>query len=117
MKRGLTSRLTILVLPAALAACQLVGLEEHVTATPAVDLRGLTCARWFEISDGERLIVADRLVGASADLLDRIRIRQHQPRGTARDVLIRDVVGSLTKNCEAWPPRERSVGELMEALY
>jgi hypothetical protein len=117
MKRSLTSRFTILALPAVLAACQMVGLEEHVPTSAAPDPGAMTCARWLDISEGERLTLADQLVGASVDLLDRIRVRQHRPRGTPRDILIRDVVGSLTKNCEVWPPRERSVGELMEALY
>lgn len=117
MKRSRTSGLAVLVLPAVLAACQLVGLEEHVTTSPAPEPGAMTCAGWLEISEGERLTLADQLVGASGDLLDRIRVRQHRPQGTARDILIRDVVGSLTKNCEVWPPRERSLGELMDALY
>ncbi|HEX5823225.1 MAG TPA: hypothetical protein VFY18_02090 [Candidatus Limnocylindrales bacterium] len=77
----------------------------------------MTCGRWLRISEAERLILADALVGASPDLLERIRVRQHQPPGTARDVLIRDVVGSLTKNCEVAAPREPSLGDLMDALY
>jgi hypothetical protein len=107
-----TRTLTILIVPAVLAACQL-GLPQQVTPDPGA----LTCAAWLGITDRERVALADRLVGSSGDLLERIRVRQHQPEGTPRDSLIRDVVGSLTKNCEVWPPRERPVGEVMDALY
>jgi len=117
MKRSVTTSLGVLALPAVLAACQLGGLESHVSTSPAPDPGAMTCAGWLQVSEGERLTLADQLVGASGDLLERIRVRQHQPQGTARDILIRDVVGSLTKNCEVWPPRERSLGELMDALY
>jgi hypothetical protein len=108
--------LTALLLPAVLAACRLGGPSEPVSS-PVPDPRALTCAEWLDMTDGERVALADRLVGDSADLLGRIRVRQHQPEGTPRDDLIRDVVVSLTKNCEVWPPRERPVGEIIDALY
>ena len=112
-----TGSLIVLVLPTVLAACQMLGLRQQVTPNPEPDPGALTCAAWLDTTDGERLVLADRLVGASGALLERIRVRQHQPEGTPRDSLIRDVVGSLTKNCEVWPPRERPVGEVMDALY
>jgi hypothetical protein len=117
MTRGFATIVTAFVLSALLAACQPVGLEERVTASPASDPGAVTCARWLQILEPERLTLADRLVGASADLQERIRVRQHQPPGTAREALVRDVVGSLTKNCEVWPPLDRPVGEVMDALY
>lgn len=110
-------RLSVFALPVVLAACQLFGVGPDATISPASDPGAMTCARWLQTEEGERLLLADRLVGASADVLERIRVRQHQPPGTTRDVLIRDVVGSLTKNCEVWPPLERPVGEVMDAIY
>lgn len=76
----------------------------------------MTCAEWLEVSDEERIDTADRLVGASDATLERV-VRQHQSEGTPRATLIRDVVTSLTKNCEVWPPRERTIGEVFSALY
>ncbi len=112
-----TGFLAALILPVALAGCQLVGLGQQLSPQLEADPGALTCAAWLGITEPERVVLADRLVGASGDLLERIRVRQHQPEGTSRSTLIRDVVGSLTKNCEVWPPRERPVGEVMRALY
>jgi hypothetical protein len=115
--RSLTSGLVVFALLTVVAACQPVGREEQEMASRAPDSRAMTCAAWLQVSDGERLATADRIVGVSADLLERIRVGQHQPRGTARDVLIRDVVGSLSKNCEVIRPRDPSLGDLMDAMY
>jgi hypothetical protein len=114
--RLLGGGLTVLLLPAVLTACLLGGPSEPVSS-PVPDPGALTCAEWLELMDGERVALADRLVGDSGELLEHIRVRQHQPEGTPRDELIRDVVVSLTKNCEVWPPRERPVSEVMDALY
>ena len=107
----------ILALAVLLAACQLGGLGEPAGTSAASDPDAMTCAHWLEITEKERVALADRLVGDSGDRLERIRIRQHQPEGTARELLILDVVTSLTKNCEVWPPRERPVGDVFDALY
>lgn len=108
--------LFVLVLPALLGACQLAEATQR-PASSAPDPGRMTCAAWLEIAAEERLALADQLVGPSSELLERIRVRQHQPEGTPRDTLIRDVAGSLTKNCEVWPPRSRQVGDLLDALY
>jgi hypothetical protein len=112
-----TGSLLLLLMPPLLTACQLVGPTQPAPPSSVRDPGALTCDGWLGITDLERVAVADRLVGDSADLLERIRLRQHAPEGTPRDTLIRDVVTSLTKNCEVWPPRERPVGEVMDALY
>jgi hypothetical protein len=44
----------------------------------------VTCAAWLETTNAERFDVADVLVGDSRELLDKIRVRQHQPPGTPR---------------------------------
>jgi hypothetical protein len=84
---------------------------------PLPDRGAATCSDWAAMTDGQRMALADQIVGDSADTLDRVRIRQHQPIGTPRDVLVLDVVQSLTKMCDAWAPRDRPVAEVFEALY
>lgn len=69
------------------------------------------------MTDQQRLALADRVVGGSADLLERVRIRQHQPLGTPRDSLIVDVAQSLTKMCDLWISRDPPVIEVLDALY
>lgn len=109
------SGVAVLALPVLLSACQLIGSPKQLTPSSSAD-RSMTCAEWLEVSDEERIDTADRLVGASDATLERV-VRQHQSEGTPRATLIRDVVTSLTKNCEVWPPRERTIGEVFSALY
>jgi hypothetical protein len=100
-----------------LATCQLVGPAPQAKTSAVPDPGAMTCASWLEIKEGDRVALAEQLAGVSGDVLERIRIRQHLPEGTPRDSLIHDVVTSVTKNCEVWPPRTRSVGEVIAALY
>lgn len=84
---------------------------------PLPDGGAATCSAWTEMTDGQRVALADGLVGDSAELLDRVRIRQHQPVGTPREILLLDVAQSLTKLCDGWAPGDRPVVEVFEALY
>ena len=77
----------------------------------------MPCETWLVTPVDQRLTVADRLVVDSAESLERIRVVQHRPAGTPRDVLVADVEASLTKDCEVWPPRTRTIGEVLAALY
>jgi hypothetical protein len=117
MKSRLAAVLTVLVLPVALVGCQLGGLTPQASPNSTSDPGLMTCAAWLQVEDRERVALANQLIGDSGDLLERIRVRQHQAPGTPRDVLVRDLVGSLTKNCDVWPPRGRPIGEVMDALY
>ncbi len=72
---------------------------------------------WTEMTDGAMGALADRLVGDSGDMLDQVRIRQHQLVGTPRELLLVDVAQSLTKMCDVWAPGDRPVVEVFEALY
>lgn len=76
-----------------------------------------TCIAWAGMTDGQRTALADQLVGDSADMLDRVRVRQHRPVGTPRDQLVLDVAQSLTKMCDGWAPADRPLVEVFEALY
>jgi hypothetical protein len=69
------------------------------------------------MTDGQKVALADRLVGDSPDLLGRVRSRQHQPAGTPRDLLLIDVAQSLTKMCDGWAPGGQPVVEVFDALY
>jgi hypothetical protein len=79
----------------------------------------LSCGDWLEVPAQQRLGLTDQIVGTSDEVLGRIRSvtsRGGIDVGT-RDGLVRWVEASLTKNCDVWPPRSRSVRETFEALY
>src|SRR3990172_1129402 len=89
----------VAVLPWLISACWFFGPGEP--SGPGADPQPstVTCSRWNEMADQQRLALVDRVVGDSAELLERVRIRQHQPLGTPRDSLLVDVAQSLTKMC------------------
>lgn len=95
----------------AVGACGFAG-PERASADPAI-----TCATWTKMMDEERVSHADRMVGDSVDLLDRIRVRQQQPVGAQRDTLILDVAQSVTKGCDVWATPDQSIDEVMDSLY
>lgn len=94
-----------------------VAVLSVVAACGPDDARRISCEHWLSISVEQRLVLADRVVSPWGEQLERIRIRQHRAPGTPRNELIRDVEGSLTKNCEISRPRTRTVGEVFDALY
>ena len=71
---------------------------------------------WSRMADSDRIALADQLVN-SPELLARIRKAQRQPEGTARDALILDVVGSVTKGCDVWAPPGQPVMEVVAGIY
>ena len=107
----------VLVLLPVLAACDLFSSVEHVATTRMRDPGTVTCAQWLLTTARARLDLADRLLGDSPEVSERVRLRQQLPVGTKRDALIGAVAGSLQKNCEAWPPRWRPIDEVFDALY
>jgi len=107
----------ILILPALLNACQLLGLGTRASPDVRPDLPSVTCAGWGEMTEEERITLADVLVGDSTDLFERIRARQHEPVGTPRNALIADVSGSITKGCMVWAAPHRPVAEIVTELY
>lgn len=111
MKTSLALSASLLIALLAVGACGFAG-PVRPSADPAI-----TCAAWTGMTDGERISHADRMVGDSADLLDRIRVRQHQPVGTQRDTLVLDGAQSVTKGCDVWATPDQSVDEVMDSLY
>ena len=98
-------------MPLVLAGCALFGFdsaEGHVSTT---------CGEWRALDIQARLSLADRLVGGSADVLERVRAAQHEAAATSRDILVREVEGSLTKNCDVMAPGNPLVLTLFNQLY
>ncbi len=96
----------------AICACGPAEMDDRRTL---VDLAA-TCAMWSRMADSDRIALADQLVN-SPELLERIRKAQRQPEGTARDALILDVVGSVTKGCDVWAPPGQPVMEVVAEIY
>ncbi len=115
--RRASSVVSIILLPVMIGACQFFGPGDGVGPSAKPEQSPVACSGWHEMTDQERVALADRVVGDSADLIERVRVRQHQPVGTPRDVLILDVAQSLTKLCDVWAAPERPVIEVFNALY
>jgi hypothetical protein len=95
-------RLSLLVLPWLLAGCALLGFGT-ADGNPS-----MTCAMWRGMTVEARLRLA---------VLERVRAAQHEAAGTSRDVLVREVEGSLTKNCDVMAPGNPLVLTLFNELY
>ena len=76
-----------------------------------------TCLDWRAMGSDARLRLADRLVGGSAEVLDRVRAAQHEAAATSRETRVREVEGSLTKNCDAMRAAAPPLAELFRDLY
>ncbi|MDQ6794674.1 MAG: hypothetical protein M3067_07650 [Chloroflexota bacterium] len=50
-------------------------------------------------------------------MLERVRSAQHEAAATSRDVLVREVEGSLTKNCDVMAPGNPLVLRIFNQLY
>ncbi len=101
-------------------ALALIASVSVVGSCTLVDDPGrMTCGTWLLIPAEQRLTLTDRLVGTSDDVLERIRAAAHQqPLGLeTRAGVIRWVAASVTKNCDIWPPRTRTVRGTFDALY
>ena len=79
----------------------------------------MACADWLALPPERRVTLTSRLVGTSAEVMGRIRALA--ARGgvdvRAQDALVAWVEASVTKNCDVWPPRTRSVRATLDALY
>jgi hypothetical protein len=111
MKTSPTLGASLFIALLSVGACGLPSTERQ-SADPAI-----TCVAWTRMTDDQRISRADRMVADSADLLERIRVRQHQPAGTRRDTLILSVAQSVTKGCDVWATPDQSVDEVIQSLY
>ncbi len=80
----------------------------------------IACSDWLALSSDQRVALTSQIVGSSDRVL--ARVRAVAARGNGLDVgtqaaLVAWVEGSLTKSCDIWPPRTRSVRATFDALY
>jgi len=79
----------------------------------------MACADWLALPAERQITLISQLVGTSAEVLGRIRAVA--ARGgvdvRAQDALVAWVEASVTKTCDVWPPRTRSVRATFDALY
>lgn len=106
------------------AAARAVALAAAISVAAACgsppDPGSVACGDWLALPSDQRLALASQIVGNSDQVLARVRAAA--ARGSGVDVgtqaaLVAWVEGSLTKNCDIWPPRTRSVRATFEALY
>lgn len=86
----------------------------------APDPGGLACGDWLALPADQRLALASQIVGDSDQTLARVRAAAARGSGVdvgTRAAAVAWVEGSLTKNCDVWPPRTRSVRATFDALY
>jgi len=98
----------------------LAGVVSVVGSCGLVDDPGrMACGDWLALPPERRIALTSQIVGTSDEVLGRIR--SVAARGGvdvgARDALVAWVEASVTKNCDVWPPRTRSVRATFEALY
>ncbi len=101
-------------------ALALAGVVLVVSASGTSEDPGpMACGDWLVLSSDQRLALTSQVIGSADQVVARIRAvaaRGGVDVGT-RATLVAWVEGSLTKNCEIWPPRTRSVRATFDALY
>jgi len=75
-----------------------------------------SCFDWSTMSDQQRIDVATAIVDANG-LLERVRVAQHEGPGTPRAVILREVVESVSKNCDVMHQPNLDVEDLTRRLY
>ncbi len=107
------------IVPVACAVA-LAGAILVVSASGMAENPGpMACGDWLALSSDQRLALTSQIAGTTDQVLARIRAvaaRGGVDVGT-QATLVAWVEGSLTKNCDIWPPRTRSVGATFDALY
>lgn len=83
------------------------------------DPGGMACGDWLGLPADRRVELTSQIVGTSDQTL--AKIQAVAARGAidvgSRDALVGWVEESITKNCDVWPPRTRSVRATFDALY
>ena len=101
-------------------AVALAGVIFVVSASGTSEDPGpIACGDWLALSSDQRVALTSQIIGSADQVL--ARIRAVAARGGVdvgkRARLVAWVEGSLTKSCDIWPPRTRSVRETFDALY
>jgi hypothetical protein len=75
-----------------------------------------SCFDWSTMSDQQQIDLATTIVDANR-LLERVRVVQHEGPATTNDTLIREVVASVTKNCDVMHQPSLDIEDLTRRLY
>ena len=75
-----------------------------------------TCADWRSMSETAQTELVTSIVDAN-DLLEAVRVGQHEGPAVPKAALIQDVVGSVTKNCDPSGHPVQLVADLVVQLY
>jgi hypothetical protein len=76
----------------------------------------VTCAEWLAMPTARQTELAVTMVQAE-DLWDGVRKAQHHQPGVPGELLIREVVASVTKNCDVMGEPRQLVVDLTMQLY
>jgi hypothetical protein len=83
---------------------------------PTAPSNPTTCADWRSMSETAQTELASAIVDAN-HLLEAVRAGQHEGPAVPRAALLRDVVGSITKNCQPLGGPDQLVADLVVKLY
>jgi hypothetical protein len=83
---------------------------------PAPEPRAVTCGAWLTMPTDLQSDLAATMVEAE-DLWEGVRQAQHHRPGVPRELLIREVVASVTKNCEVMGEPRQLIVDLTMQLY
>jgi hypothetical protein len=75
-----------------------------------------TCAEWQSMSETAQTELATAIVDTN-NLLEAVRAAQHEGPAVPRAALLQDVVGSITKNCQAVGGPDQFVLDITLLLY
>jgi hypothetical protein len=76
----------------------------------------VTCAEWLAMPIARQTELAATMVEAE-DLWEGVRQAQHHQPGVPRELLIREVIASVTKNCEVMRKPGQLIVDLTMQLY
>nr|ALS91331.1 HdeA/HdeB family [uncultured bacterium] len=83
---------------------------------PTAAIRSTTCAEWRSMSETAQTELVTAMVDEH-NLLEAVRAVQHAGPAVSRAALLQDVVGSITKNCQALGGPDPRVLDIALQLY
>ena len=86
------------------------------STVPTAATNPTTCADWRSMSETAQSELVTTIVDAN-DLLEAVRAGQHEGPAVTRAALMKDAVGSVSKNCELSGQPVQLVADLIVQLY
>ncbi len=86
------------------------------STSPTAAIHSTTCADWRSMAESARTELVTAIVDAN-DLLEAVRAVQHVGPAAPRAALLQEVVGSVTKNCQAIGRPDQLVLDITLQLY